>query len=177
MIADDFSSLGHRSARRRVLNRASPPTRPGGQRPDQDHAGVRRPADGGHYRAGRLNRLSFRGHRFGARDRVPPSPGSRRRAARPPRSRRSTDLAPVWRAPPLRQVTCAVPPARGPARLRGFRSGFSRQPADPTEPDDGQSCPPRRSDHHSRPCCLRFKKVGADSTDRQLRAPKRHRTP
>jgi hypothetical protein len=58
----------------------------------------------------------------------------------------------------------------GLARRRGFRSGFSRLPADPTEPDDGQSWSPRRSDHHSRPGWLRFKKDGADSTDRQLRA-------
>src|SRR5829696_1300037 len=35
------------------------------------------------------------------------------------------------------------------ARRRGFRSGFSRLPADPTEPDDGQSWHPRRNDHHS----------------------------
>ena len=33
------------------------------------------------------------------------------------------------------------------ARRRGFRSGFSRLPADPTEPDDGQSWHPRRNDH------------------------------
>src|SRR5829696_1616438 len=58
----------------------------------------------------------------------------------------------------------------GLARRRGFRSGFSRLPADPTEPDDGQSWPPRRSDQYSRPCWLRFKKDGADGTDRQLRA-------
>src|SRR5262245_54719519 len=32
-------------------------------------------------------------------------------------------------------------PAGGLARRRGFRSGFSRQPADPTEPDDGQPWP------------------------------------
>jgi hypothetical protein len=44
---------------------------------------------------------------------------------------------------------CAARPARGLARRRGFRSGFSRLPADPTEPDDGQSWHPRRSDHHS----------------------------
>src|SRR5262249_13199402 len=40
---------------------------------------------------------------------------------------------------------CAARPARGLARRRGFRSGFSRLPADPTEPDDSQPWHPRRT--------------------------------
>jgi len=40
---------------------------------------------------------------------------------------------------------CAARPAWGLARRRGFRSGFSRLPADPTEPDDSQPWHPRRT--------------------------------
>jgi len=40
---------------------------------------------------------------------------------------------------------CVARPTRGLAGRRGFRSGFSRLPADPTEPDDGQPWHPRRT--------------------------------
>ena len=55
----------------------------------------------------------------------------------------------VWGLHGWWQVMCGASGAGRLARRRGFRSGFSRLLADPTEPDDGQSWHPRRSDHHS----------------------------
>lgn len=54
----------------------------------------------------------------------------------------------VWRSHGRGKVSAARP-ARGLARRRGFRSGFSRLPTDPTEPDDGQSWHPAPERHEA----------------------------